>query len=293
MNSNIYTDYPNKDSNRRTRRISSTGVKGLLFLILFLVAMGSCNKENVKLAFNDIPVVESYLINNQPVSVKISRKTPSDSNVVFSNDNLDSLKVKIIFGNQTRILPSVGNGVYKDNTFLPQEGITYNLEFKYNNQLVTSSTVIPTKPANYKQSVTQIAMPSFSSGSFPTTRPTMPDPVQLTWTNTDLSYYMVVIENIEKSPVAISDFGGKAPPGRFFRNEPMQANQYEIPSMNFQYLGRHRLILYHLDADYTDLYKDSGNSSQNLTNPATNIINGLGIFTGLNADTLMISVVRQ
>ena len=293
MNSNIYTDYPNKTSNRRTRRISSTGVKGLLFLILFLVAMGSCKKENEKLAFNDIPVVESYLINNQPVLVKISRKTPSDSNVVFSNDNLDSLKVKIIFDNQTRILPSVGNGVYTDKTFLPQEGITYNLEFEYNNQVVTSSTVIPTKPANYKQSVTQIAMPTFSSGSFSTTRPAMPDPVQLTWTNTDLSYYMIVIENIETTPVAINNFGSNAAPGRFFRNEPMQVDQYDIPPMNFQYLGRHRLILYHLNADYTDLYKDSGNSSQNLTNPATNIINGLGIFTGLNADTLMLSVTRQ
>jgi hypothetical protein len=92
--------------------------------------------------------------------------------------------------------------------------------------------------------------------------------------------------------VAINDFGGETPPGRFFRNEPTQSNQYEIQFMNFQYLGKHRLILYHLNADYSELYKDNGNSSQNLTNPITNIENGLGIFTGLNADTLLLNVIK-
>jgi hypothetical protein len=52
------------------------------------------------------------------------------------------------------------------------------------------------------------------------------------------------------------------------------------------------LILYHLNADYAALYNDTGNSSQNLTNPTTNIENGLGIFTGINADTLLLNVIK-
>ena len=268
---------------------------GLIFVLSSLLAISSCNKENEKLAFNDIPVVESYLIKNNPVSITISRKTPYDDNVALSDDSLDQLQIKILYNNQTRIIPSVGNGVYKDPTLLPQEGITYQLEFEFNNQLVTSSTDLPTKPVNYTQSVTVLKVPSMDfSGGFPSGGPpTMPDPVKLGWTNNDEGYYMVVIENIEKSPTAITDFGDKLPPGRFFRNEPTQSNQYEIPSLNFQYYGRHRLILYHLNADYTELYKDNGNSSQNLTNPATNVKNGLGIFTGLNADTLMLNVVKK
>jgi len=161
--------------------------------------------------------------------------------------------------------------------------------------LVTSSTDLPTKPVNYTQSVTVIKVPSMDfSGGFPSGGPpTMPDPVKLGWTNNDEGYYMVVIENTEKTPVPIYDFGNKVVPGRFFRNEPTQSNQYEIPSMNFQYYGKHRLILYHLNPEYAELYKDNGNSSQNLTNPATNVKNGLGIFTGLNADTLMLNVVKN
>ena len=264
----------------------------LIFGIGLILTLNSCDMEEAQLPFNDIPVVESYLIQTKPVSVKIARKTPYDYNVALSDENLDLLQVKILYNDQIRIIPSVGNGEYKDATFIPQEGVKYKLEFEFNNQTVSSSTEILSKPVNFKQSVTQINMQGIDLSTRPPTRPTMPDPVKLSWTNDDNSYYMVVIENMETSPTAINDYGDREPPGRFFRNAPTQTNQYEIQSMHFQYYGRHRLILYHLNADYAALYNDTGNSSQNLTNPTTNIENGLGIFTGINADTLLVNVIK-
>jgi len=294
MNKSIYTKQQGKIEAITARINFHSVINGLIVGISILFGLNSCIKEDAKLAFNDIPVVEAYLIKNNPVSIKITRKTPYDDNVAFSSDSLNLLQVKISYNDQIRVIPSLGNGIYKDTTFLPQEGITYKLEFEFNNQLVTSSTDIPSKPVNYKQSVTELEVQSFDfSNGPPSGGFQIPDPVKLTWDNTDQGYYMVVIENIEKSPTAITDFGDREPPGRFFRNEPTQANQFEIPSMNFQYLGKHRLILYHLNADYSELYKDNGNSSQNLTNPLTNIENGLGIFTGINADTLMLNVKKQ
>jgi len=260
--------------------------------LIFGFSLISCDTEEVQLAFNNIPVVESYLITTKPVSIQITRKTPYDTNVALSDDNLDLLQVKVLYNDQIRLIPSVGNGEYKDATFFPQEGVTYKLEFLFNNQTVSSSTEILSKPENVKQSVTQITMPSIDFSTRPPTRPAMPDPVKLTWTNNDNSYYMVVIENMETAPTAINDYGDRVPPGRSFRNAPTQTNQYEIPSMQFQYYGRHRLIVYHLNADYAALYNDTGNSSQNLTNPTTNILNGLGIFTGINADTLLLNVLK-
>lgn len=265
---------------------------GLIFGIGLILTLNSCDMEEAQLAFNDIPVVESYLIQTKPVSVKIARKTPYDYNVALSDENPDMLQVKILYDDQIRIIPSVGNGEYKDATFFPQEGAKYRLEFEFNNQSVSSSTEILSKPVNFKQSVTQINMLGIDFSTRPPTRPAMPDPVKLTWTNDDNSYYMVVIENMESAPTAINDYGDREPPGRFFRNAPTQTNQYEIQSMHFQYYGRHRLILYHLNADYAALYNDTGNSSQNLTNPTTNIENGLGIFTGINADTLLLNVIK-
>lgn len=262
-----------------------------------LFGLNACIDSD-QLPFNDIPVVESYLTMNKPVSLQISRKTAYDDNVALSDDDINALQVKIKFDDQTRIIPALGDGAYSDPTFIPKEGTVYQLEFEYNNKTVSSSTQIPTKPTNYEQSATQIEIQSMTvGGGFGGpggTRPTMPDPVRLTWTNDDSGYYMVVIENIETSPTAIYNFGDNADdaPKRIFRNEPTQSNQYEIAAMNFQYYGRHRLILFHLNAEYAALYNDNGTTSQNLTNPITNVDNGLGIFTGINADTLMIKVVE-
>lgn len=294
MNKSIITNQQGKIAAITAKINFHSVINGLFLSISILIGLNSCSKEDAKLAFNDIPVVEAYLLKNNPVSIKITRKTPYDDNVAFSGDSLNLLQVKISYNDQIRVIPSLGNGVYKDTTFLPQEGITYKLEFEFNNQRVTSSTDIPSKPMNYKQSVKELEVQSFDfSNGPPSGGFQMADPVKLTWDNTDQGYYMVVIENIEKSPTAITDFGDNDPPGRSFRNEPTQSNQYEIPSMNFQYYGKHRLILYHLNADYSELYKDNGNSSQNLTNPITNIENGLGIFTGINADTLMLNIIKQ
>ena len=277
-----------QQTKKTTSRIIFSFVLGIGFMFIF----NSCNTEETLLAFNDIPVVESYLITTRPVSIQINRKTPYDANVALSADDLNLLQVKVLYNDQIRLIPSVGNGEYKDLAFIPQEGVEYKLEFEFNNQTISSSTEILSKPENFKQSVTQIQMSGIDFSTRPPTRPVMPDPVKLTWTNGDNSYYMVVIENMETATTAINDYGDREPPGRFFRNAPTQTNQFEIQSMQFQYYGRHRLILYHLNADYAALYNDTGNSSQNLTNPTTNIENGLGIFTGINADTLLLNVIK-
>lgn len=292
MSNPIFNFRFSKKSGKMFQKITSTKILIFIFGLSQLYLLNSCTQEEVQLAFNDIPVVESYLVNTKPVSVKISRKTPYDDNVALSDENPDLLQVKILFDDQIRILPSIGNGEYMDPAFMPQEGKVYKLEFEFNNQTVSSATEILSKPEGFKQSVTQIVMPGIDFSTRPPTRPTMPDPVKLAWTNNDNSYYMVVIENMETSPTAINDYGDREPPLRHFRNAPAQTNQYEIQSMSFQYYGRHRLILYHLNADYAALYNDTGNSSQNLTNPTTNIANGLGIFTGINADTLLLNVIK-
>ena len=58
-------------------------------------------------------------------------------------------------------------------------------------------------------------------------------------------------------------------------------------------LGHNRIsqIYLHWTAGrYAQLYDDNGTSSLNLAKPPTNVVNGLGVFTGINADTLLIQV---
>lgn len=62
--------------------------------------------------------------------------------------------------------------------------------------------------------------------------------------------------------------------------------------MSFSYYGTHQIILFKLNSEYAALYENSGTTSQSLTVPPTSIVNGYGIFTGINSDTLYIEVVE-
>jgi hypothetical protein len=119
----------------------------------------------------------------------------------------------------------------------------------------------------------------------------MPEPVYLTWTNDDDSYYLVVIECMEEDPDPVRELNDSIPDrGFMFRKRPTNSQGIEIRPQEFQYFGKHRVILFHVLPDYASLYDETESSSQNLTNPSTSITNGYGIFTGMNSDTLLIQV---
>lgn len=175
------------------------------------------------------------------------------------------------------------------------DGQKYTITFLYNAKNVTAYTYTPTKPTNVTQSVTQIVITRISSSTgIPTGGiPTQPDPVKITWDNADASYYLIVAENMESTLDPIRDFGGATPPTNIFRKSPTNSTSEELRPMDFQYYGMHRIIIYHVLPDYASLYNQNSTSSQNLTNPSSSIVNGYGIFTGLNSDTLYIDVKDQ
>jgi len=100
-----------------------------------------------------------------------------------------------------------------------------------------------------------------------------------------------VVECLETNPTPIFDTAHFRPP-RMFRNSPMQGTSSQISPMSFSYYGTHRVILFRLNAEYSAIYQENGSNSLNLTAPNSNIENGLGIFTGINSDTLMIEVTN-
>jgi hypothetical protein len=226
--------------------------------------------------------------------IKIVRQVPFSSVVNYSTDDINALSIIITHNNTSNSMTPSGEGVYVDNSTTITSGERYDLSFTYNSKAVSAYTYVPSTPENFTQSATSIAIPSFDfSGGFPSSMPTMPDPVTLTWDNPDASYYIVVIENMAATLSPIRDFGDNAPPGNIFRKPPTTASGLEIRSNEFQYYGKHRLILFHVLPDYASLYSDTQTSSQNLTNPSTSIVNGYGIFTGLNSDTLYINVTKK
>lgn len=261
------------------------------FILFSIFSVIGCEKEEKK-EFTDRPIIESYLSPGDYLNIKLSRQIPFSSDVSYSDDDINNLTISVTRNNVNYTLKALGDGRYIDSSLLVAENDLLYLSFNFNSKNVTAYTKIPGKPQKFKESVTEIELEKVDSASFPNFG-SQPDPINLTWDNTDGSYYLVLIENIEANLEPIRDFGSNTAPGNRFRKSPTNASSTEIRSMEFQYFGTHRIVLYHILPDYASLYDENSSSSLNLTNPSTSIINGYGIFTGLNSDTLYLEVKKK
>jgi hypothetical protein len=259
-----------------------------LILLILVLSCFSCDTEEQS-EFTDSPILEAYLHPGEYFMIDISRQTPFSTEVVYSEDDINNLSLQVEHNGEFHTLIALGDGKYIDSTIVVAEGDSYGLSFQFNSKTVTGYTYIPAKPTNAIQSATELSVDRIDSGTFgpPTS---MPDPIEITWDNPDHSYYLILVENIESTLDPIRDFGDDGPPSNIFRKQPTSLGTEEIRSMEFQYFGTHRVVIYHVLPDYAALYVDNSSSSQNLTNPSTSIVNGYGIFTGMNSDTLWIEV---
>jgi hypothetical protein len=257
--------------------------------LIIILGLVSCDKQTHE--FTDSPIVEAYLTAGDHPKVTITRQIPFIEDAGRSVDNIDSLNVVLISDQETITLKPFGNGIYMDSNVIVRDSGTYTIQFSFNQKTVSATTTIPVKPLHFKQSAVKMNIVRMDSTSGPPS--TMSDPITLSWTNSDESTYLIVIENLEDVLDPIRYFSDEdSIPTNFFRQQPTNTSEAEIRPMDFQYFGTHRIILYHVLPDYANLYIQSTSNSQNLTNPSTMITNGFGIFTGLSADTLYIRVIE-
>lgn len=257
-------------------------------ILMLVVLCWACEQQAAAPVFIDEPIVEAYLKEGHPLSLKVSRQIAYDNTASYSADDVGNLLIYISVDDSIFVLKPQGSGLYQDSGMMIQEGREYGIAFEYNHKKVEGSTVVPTKPENLKQSASSLDIPVFSAGSG--SMPTFPDPIDITWSNHDHSYYLLVVENIESSPKLINDTTDTGRPSISFRNDPTTESSAEIRFMQFKYYGWHRLILYHLNPEYAALYKSNGSSSQNLSAGASNLSNAKGIFTATSSDTLKLYV---
>jgi len=244
-----------------------------------------CSKENINPDFEDLPVVEGYLYAGQPLEIKVSRQVPYSNNAVYSSDNLDSLSVSVFDGNLYYNLFPIGNGKYTNSNIKVNQLNTLEVEFYYNNLPVSAKTTIPKKPTNFISSASTIYV---SDDIFTLNNP---DELEFSWDNPDGYYYFLLIENIESNPAPVYENDNIANINQLFKLAPTQSDHYSMKTRRLSHYGKHRIVLFHINPDLAALYEESDNTSQNITNPPSEINNAYGIFSGINADTLYINVL--
>lgn len=287
-------------------------MKNIIIILSIALSFTSCIEINDVVNPGDKPIVEAYLAPNHTVSMKVFTEIPySETDSTFSEPiSALNIIIKDQAGASFTLKESEIKGTYISTAKLGVAGQSYSMSFVHNGRTVSATTVLPVKPVGFQMSLLEIerVYRDLSSG-FQGGGPGGPPPggggiqqearttISLSWLNPDQIYYFVAAQYLETSLSPIVQFptneNGFTRPARRFTNRPINTNSSSLQSQQFEYFGRYAIILYRLNPDYAALYQNDNTSSQNLVTPVSTIENGLGIFTGVNADTLILNVKKQ
>lgn len=280
-------------------------MRKLVSILLSIPFMAlSCTEINNVVNPGDKPILEAYLAPDATVSMKVFTEIPYLEDDSAFSQAIEGLIITITSDEGTAFnLQDKGNGNYESIEKLGSAESNYSMSFQHNGRTISANTSLPPAPVNFQSDTLTIYRTELDlSGGF-TGRPpglgngaTNQSPLTLTWDNPDNVYHFIAAEYLESSLDPVVTFptntdGFTRPPQRF-NNEPILGEVNNLQAQQFEYFGTYAIILYRLNPDYALLYENSGSTTQNIATPVSTISNGLGIFTGVNADTLYLEVKR-
>jgi hypothetical protein len=207
---------------------------------------------------------------------------------------IDTCHISLYHNNKTYYFDARGSGIYTivDTSLNLKPNDSINIQFMAEGYKISSTTTIPTKPLNFSSSVKSIIMPGFTNGFNRGAFGEM-NPIEFSWQNSDNSFYMIAVQPLDTTAELVNpNDTAEDRPVRIFRNEPSISSNYNLEPFQFRYYGYNYIILYHINPEYAALYKFGGNTSLNIKEPTSNLENALGIFTGINSDTILINVIK-
>jgi hypothetical protein len=281
-------------------------MRTIFFLItggFIIFILPGCNEDESNSA-QELTVLEGYLFQGETVdSIHLTKSVSFESGDTIYPPVTDA-QVYITWNSIQYELENIGNGYYSYNSddLSVVEGQSYIISVFADGVELSSVTKVPFVPTGVELSDTIIYVDTTFSFGFPGEDVTEESGITVIWDNPDNSYYYILLENTDTSAADIEydtgDFpGGELPMGRTemfsFRSEPFQGNEYSIVSRSLEKYGRHRIKIYRVNQEYADLYENRNQDSRNLSEPLTNIINGLGIFTAFSYAEAYFYVGRQ
>lgn len=252
-----------------------------------LMMASACKKNATDTNAVNKPVVEAYLVAGQPLSVKVYQQKDLTDTATYG-PGITGLTINVSNGTQTVKLTEGTNGTYTySNASFVTAGKTYSMQFTYNNVVVSASTVMPGKPVGFKLTDSVFHEPNTLDQAYN-------DKVRatITWTNPDSLQHMLLFKNTDSNPFEIIAVRNNRNPS--FEINTERASTYSITQTTFKYYGAYKVILLRVNDEYINiLTSNTRGSSQNLVNTPTNVVNGLGIFTAMQADTLNLRVTTE
>ncbi len=263
-------------------------------LILTLCLSLNCTSDSLLEADDDTVVIQAYIYAGESVTdIRVTSTLPlgteDTSAPPVNNADVTIIKDDLRYSLQ----PSPG-----DSGYYHYEGIDLTLnagdvvriEVIYNDELAYGETVIPPPPEGVSTSNETIIYPTELTWEWRYSEDFEKSQMTINWEGDGESLYFVVIETIDSNPQPVDEsvfpFKGKFQ----IRSRPSTADSLRVSFMQFEYLGLHRAKIYIVNQEYADLYETQSQDSRDLNEPLTNIVNGLGVFSAFNSDSVFFEV---
>ena len=267
-------------------------MKNIFWIGILLFSM-ACSKETDNNSSADKIVVESYLEAGKDIKVKLSRLIPYDGSYSDPNDiSIENISIQY----HEQEYPLVADIEYP-NTYICHDSAlhiisqeVYALSIQYKDANLRAETQIPLQAIGLHLSTYNYYIDPNAGMGVPQ------EPLSITWSKTSQVYYQIAIEYLEETydPIRESMDETTYDDFRCVSTEPVEGESYDLNTRKqLMFYGRYKLSLYSINQEYVDLYEKIGQNSLNLSEPLTNIENGLGIFTGLNVVTTYFNVLRM
>jgi len=277
-------------------------IKLISIAVPFILMIASCEKSTMT-DFDNLLVLEGYLFQDEKVdSIHLTKS------LSFATDDtvytpVDDAQITLFWDNNQYQLENIGNGYYNynGNDLLIKVGNTYVIEINYKGQKITSSTIVPKKPSIHSLTDTVVEIDTVFTFGPPQFTGTVDAGIEITWDNPDNSYYYVVIESADSASASIEMGGGGFYNGTGprpnmifrFRSEPFIGDRYMINSRMLEKYGKHIIKIYCVNEEYANLYENRSQDSRHLSEPVTNVKNGLGVFTAFSYDEVSFYVKNK
>ncbi|MEA1877376.1 MAG: DUF4249 family protein [Bacteroidota bacterium] len=268
-------------------------IKQNIAVLILLLGIAACETENtIKQYTYSKPVVEAFIsAEADTIQVYITKMVPymgEEEDTVAKP--ITGLAVFLVKQDERFLLTEQAGetGIYytlRDAIDL-EEGDSLSFESEVGNLPLSASTWIPPKPESVKISDNVMYYEVGTPGSM-LNAPSL----IVSWDNPNDGFYYISMKNIEANPEPVNEMVADAP----VRSQapPSQADQFEIRLRNVMFFGRYQVILYHVNQEFANLFDNPTMNSVNLSEPPTNIENGLGIFTAYSTDTIFFEVRKQ
>lgn len=269
----------------------------------------ACSDSPTGTGAQTLVVVEAYLYAGEPVTdVRLTASVPLGTDSTDAPPINDAVVVLYRNGHAYTLSSADTDGTYAytGTDLTIAAGDTFRIEVTYGGGVVSGETVVPEPPQDVAISSATLVVPDFTGPPTGGGRPPSMDSAQLvvSWSNPERALYYVVVRGPTEGsdPIFPQDTGSGpggpggagGPPGRFrMITEPTADDYYSVRMQSLSDLGQHEAIVYRVNKEYADLYENRTQDSRDLTEPPTNIRNGLGVFTAFNSRVVYFDVVRN